>query len=66
MSQKHDIGYKKRLLSQPPMSKDELKLWRAKRLHPGPLPERFKNKDGEEESDKDYARRIMNDPLRSR
>jgi hypothetical protein len=66
MPQKHDIGYQKRLKSTPPMEIDELKLHRAKAVHPGPLPERLKNKDDEDESAKDYARRILTDAQRLR
>jgi hypothetical protein len=43
------------------MEREALKLWRAKLKHPGPLPERFIDKEGEEESDGDYANRINSD-----
>lgn len=59
--QKHDLGYQKRQKAKPPLEIDGLKLLRAKRLHPGPLPERNVDKDGEEESDGSYARRILGD-----
>lgn len=61
MPQRHDIGYQKRLAARPPMEREALKLWRAKLKHPGPLPERFIDKEGEEESDGDYANRINSD-----
>ena len=63
--QRHDIGYQKNVTGQKPKSREALALERAKRRHPGPLPERGKNKYDEDEDDRNYRERIMND-LRSR